>query len=211
MADTYSAPQKSTGQSWGAASTDPRASRLHLAEKMEKRGGGHHRWSHTENRRPSIGTPRVARRGIAQRARPSSAVGWVSSTAKPADGSREVPTSARALSSTWSPAQLDRSDSVTVWSTRGVGRAARFIGGNGGGGGGGGGGDGGHRSGRRRHNVVGDAFPLQDDTAMPPETGDAGKSAINKYDVPPQSAFFAPPGARRKIPFFSEKKKSVIE
>lgn len=189
MTATYGAPRTTTEQSWGTASTEPRSSRIHPVE-MKKRETGYHRWSQTKNRRP-IGTPRAARSGVVQRERPSSAVGWVSSTAKPTEESRATSIT-RAVSSMCSPVRLDHGVSVTVWSTRGVGRATRCVGRNGDGGG-----DCGHQSGRRRHNAVRDDSPSRGVTMS--ETGDVRERA--GYSMSPQTAFFSPPRARRKIPF----------
>lgn len=187
-AATYSARRTTSEKSWGAASTEPRAPRVHPMKKREKRESDHRKWSQTENRRP-IGTPRSVRRGAAQREPPSSAFGWVSSTAKPAEGTRETSTT-RVASSSWSPDRLDRGASVTVWSTRGVGRAARRVSGGSNGGG--------HQSGGRRHTTVRDASPFLQNIRAMKETG--GVSERARHDMLPQTAFFSPSGARRKIP-----------
>lgn len=189
MAATYSDPRTTSEQSWGAAATEPRAPRVHPVEKMEKRESDRRRWPQTENWRP-IATSRSACRGAALRDRPSSAFGRVSSTAKLAEGTRETSTT-RAVSSSWSPVRLGRGASVTVWSTRGVGRAARRDSGGCNGGG--------HQSGGRRHTTVRDVSPFSRDIRATKEMG--GVSERVRHDMLPQTAFFSPPGVRRKIPF----------
>eukprot|EP00904_Undaria_pinnatifida_P013366 jgi/Undpi1/915/HiC_scaffold_10.g04379.m1 len=230
MADTYGVPRKTiTGQRWGATSTAALTpSRTFFKEEMtireknghaemKKRRSGHagmetqesgsRRWPQTSNRRLS-GTPRgSAYTGVTQRAvarqrapRPSTAVGGMSSTAKPVAGAgkgRHAP-AARSTPSTWSPVRLGHGV-ASMGSTLGVGRAAGFSGGNGNGNDGRAGDGGEHlRGGHRYDNAVRDLFSRRDADAS--ETGDAAcvRAGSRRGVLRPQTAFFAIPGARRR-------------